>query len=131
MSYTPGPWRWEVNMKGKSIQLCGGHPLFDLTVMDFVRWGMAGAKPRVMAEDGSQLFLHDAEQFRKPIEGREHHASWFQGINHPDMNLIAAAPEMYEALKDILNADAIGYSELIEAALKAARAAIAKAEGKE
>jgi hypothetical protein len=61
-----------LNRKSKQVQLCGGVPRFDLTVMDFVRWG---------------------------IPGRDHHADWFQTIDHPDAHLIAAAPTMLEALE--------------------------------
>jgi hypothetical protein len=41
--HTPGPWRWEFNAERKSVDLVGGRPMFDLTVMDFARWGMGNA----------------------------------------------------------------------------------------
>lgn len=126
--FTPGPWRWEVNMKSKRIQLCGGKPQFDLTVMDFTRWGMNGARPRVLDYSDMKL-LKEAEDFRVVIPGREHHASWLQGIDHPDMNLIAAAPDMYEALKALVEGidEYDGFVALGD--MVTARAALAKADG--
>jgi hypothetical protein len=97
---TPGPWRWEVSLKSKSIQLCGGRPRFDLTVMDFVRWGMGGARPRFLKpSEHIGMLMTDAEEFAVHVEGREHHADWFQSLDHPDAHLIAAAPDLYEAAK--------------------------------
>ena len=42
-THTPGPWRWEVNMKSKSLHLVGGKPQFDLTIIEPTRWGMGSA----------------------------------------------------------------------------------------
>ncbi len=42
-THTEGPWRWELSMQSKRLHLVGGRPQFDLTVMDFTRWGMGGA----------------------------------------------------------------------------------------
>ena len=97
--HTPGPWRWEVNEKHKTMQLVGGKPTYDLTVMDFERWGMYGAVARMRdtAEDGMNI-LYRCLDWAIPAKGREHHASWFKVIDHPDANLIAAAPDLLEAL---------------------------------
>ncbi len=90
--HTPGPWRWEVNHKSKQMDLCGGaRPKFDLTVMDCVRWGMGGAAFRFI---DARNIMHRADGLTVPVAGREHHASWFQTINHPDAILIAAAPDL-------------------------------------
>jgi hypothetical protein len=126
--HTPGPWRWEVNMNSKTIQLCGGKPQYDLTIMDFSRWGMNGARPRVL-DYADHMLLREAEDYRVIIPGREHHASWFQGIDHPDMNLIAAAPDLLEALKAMVDAYAPGFHTTGDTAYNLARDAIAKAEG--
>jgi hypothetical protein len=90
----PGPWRWEANLKSRSIELCGGRPRFDLTVMNFVRWGMGGAKPRFQT-DGLMV---GADKYTHPVPGREHHEDWFRGIAHPDADLIAHAPTDLAAL---------------------------------
>lgn len=98
--HTPGPWRWEVNLRSRQIKLCGGKPMFDLTVMDFVRWGMSGSQPRFLSVARPELMiLEKAETFAVPAEGREHHSDWFQVLNHPDAKLITAAPDMYDLLK--------------------------------
>jgi hypothetical protein len=96
--FTPGPWRWEINLRSKSIHLVGGKPRFDETVIDFSRWGMSGAKPTFRLNG----LLVDAEKFAQPIKGREHHASWCQTLNHPDARLIAAAPDLYFWAKELL-----------------------------
>jgi hypothetical protein len=84
---TRGPWRWELNEKGKTISLEGGKPKFDMSVIRFRRYGMAGAMPEFQV-DG---LMRPATDFAKVVPGREHHASWFKGIDHPDVNYIAAA----------------------------------------
>ncbi len=101
---TPGPWRWELNLKSRSVQLCGGNPksgfgAFDLTVMDFERWGMGGAKCRFRTGPETMNVMKPVENFAAIVIGREHHAEWFQCVAHPDANLIAAAPDMLAALK--------------------------------
>lgn len=98
MSYTKGPWRWEFNQSTKSIQLCGGKPAHDMTVMCFARVGMNGATPLVL-DPADPCVLVPASRFAQPLAGREHHKSWFQTLRQPDLDLIAAAPDMYEALK--------------------------------
>lgn len=128
--HTPGPWRWEVNLKARRIQLCGGDPKsgfgkYDHTVMDFVRWGTSGAQPRFLGDrDGHPTLLETADQFAVPVEGREHHATWFQGLSQPNANLIAAAPDLLEALKYVLTA----HGEQLTDAFEQAHKAIAKAE---
>lgn len=124
VSHTPGPWRWEVNLKSHVISLRGGsRPLYDWTVMDFVRWGMGNAQPRFIV-DG---LLCKAEEFRRVAPEREHHKEWFQLLSHPDANLIAAAPDMLDALKLVRRLwakdDDFQESRVIDAA-------IAKAEGR-
>lgn len=101
-THTAGPWRWEINAKHKNIALVGGKPRYDLTVMDFTRWGMGGAAPRLrdLAHDGMNI-LHracDRPDWIAPFQGREHHADWCAAITHADMVLIAAAPVLLESL---------------------------------
>ena len=99
--WTPGPWRWECRPMHHSIELCGGRPQYDLTILQPVRWGMGGASMRVQAHDGTSM-VGKAHEWQQPIPGREHHARWIQTIRHPDLDLIAAAPELYEALESLL-----------------------------
>lgn len=55
---TPGYRQWHGNTKTKQIRLATKHA-GTLIVMDFVRWGMQGAKPRFQ-KDG---LMHGAEKF--------------------------------------------------------------------
>lgn len=90
---TPGRWYWNVNPRAKliSLQSEGGMRQF---VIDFARWGMNSAQPRFQV-DG---LMRDAQDCLQIVEGREHHADWYQTINHPDANLIARAPELLSSL---------------------------------
>lgn len=104
--HTPGPWRWEVSGRYKRVTLCGGRPLYDLTVMEFARWGMSNAQPAFREiEDGMDLLhkLSEKPNWITPILGREHHSDWCATIEHPDAVLIAAAPELLAALKEMLD----------------------------
>lgn len=136
-AHTPGPWRWEFNAEHRRVHLVGGRPRFDLTIMDFERWGMNGATMRLRdtAHDGMQLLyrVHEREDWIAPEKGREHHKSWHQLVTHPDARLIAAAPDMLEALRKavVLLAGACVHSPELEPheTYEAVSAAIAKATG--
>lgn len=127
---TPGPWRWEINRKHKSINLCGGLPAgtFDKTVLGFERYGMNGAAPvfHNWTADGWGGKPNRADKLAVEQVGREHHSDWFALVDHPNAHLIAAAPELLEELirmaKDM---DSLGYD------VTHARAAIAKALGEQ
>lgn len=104
VAHTPGPWRWEINLSSRQLQLCGGDPkggfgAYDHTVMDFVRWGMSGAQPRFL--DAKKTLLTEASTYAEVVEGREHHKAWFQTLSHPDARLIAASPCLFKACKEI------------------------------
>lgn len=102
--HTPGPWRWEINRSSKVLHLVGGQPhQYDLTIMDFDRWGMsrAVATLRDTAEDGMNIMhrLCDRPDWIAPFPGRAHHADWCADVTHPDMRLMAAAPDLLGALR--------------------------------
>ncbi len=126
--FTPGPWRWEVNHKSKQVQLCGGAcPKYDLTVMDFARWGMGGAAPRFSDERG---IMHRSDGLTVTVAGREHHAAWFQDIRHSDARLIATAPELLEALQEMYDSACTNASSTpSKAAFLKARVTLAKVAG--
>ena len=136
--HTPGPWRWELSEKSKRLHLVGGRPMYDLTVMDFERWGMSGATMRLRdpAHDGLQLLyrVHERPDWIKPEPGREHHKSWHQLLTHPDAKLMAAAPDLLNELKecrDLLksyeNISRNNFESLMLELIEAIEAAIAKA----
>ena len=133
--HTPGPWRWEFNAEHKRLHLVGGRPQYDLSIMDFDRWGMGGAVAtlRDTSEDGMNIMhrLCDRPDWIAPFPGRAHHARWCSDVTHPDMRLIAAAPDLLEALEDcvaVMDRELAGL-KVIQPELSAARAAIAKATG--
>ena len=103
-AHTEGPWRWEFNREHKSLHLVGGRPQYDLTILDFDRWGMnrAIATLRDPDEDGMNVMhrLCDRPDWVAPFPGRAHHASWCADVTHPDMRLMAAAPDLLRYLKE-------------------------------
>jgi hypothetical protein len=90
---------------------------------------MNGAAPTFIDH---RLIMHRADSNLAVVEGREHHASWFKTIDHPDAWLIAAAPCLLHALKlaeDFMAGfEGDELQEGIGDRLAAIRAAIAKAE---
>lgn len=128
--HTAGPWRWEFNEKHRSVHLVGGKPTYDLTIMDFSRWGMRGAgiNLRDTAHDGLNLMhkLHERRDWIAPFPGRQHHAHWCANVTHPDMRLIAAAPDLLEVAEMVLGMATV---DMPQALIDAAGLAAAKARG--
>lgn len=138
LKHTPGPWAWFGNASSNHLYLAtvhGGRRY----VMDFTRWGMRGAQPRFQPrERGGMVDAKDLLQFEvgdRSIVGSEAakkdgsvYRYDVRGINCADARLIAAAPELLDALRQmVVNSEADGkqYRDCHKKAL----AAIAKAEG--
>lgn len=130
--HTPGPWRWELNEQFKGLKLVGGDRPFDLTIIQPTRWGMDSATLliRDTAHDGLNLLhkLHERRDWIAPFDGRAHHAKWCADVTHPDMRLIASAPDLLAALECFERAYASRQIEKLDKAIMLARAAIAKAK---
>lgn len=121
--HTPGPWRWVVNPKHHSVELSRGS--YGDIVMSFERWGMGGATPMFNVNG----VLERAVDISEPEDGRMHHADWWRVINHPDANLIAAAPELLEALLRMRDEVREFLPNVCGEALTQAEAVIRKARG--
>lgn len=119
MSHTPGPWRWL--RRGQDGVHLGTPDRGLLIVMDFTRKGMTGAQPRFAVWKGEE---------RGRFGGVMRTADEIDLEAHPDARLVAAAPDLLRALKDLLQM--VSVDELIPESvsyMKEARAAVAKAEG--
>ena len=133
--FTPGPWRWEFNREHKVLHLVGGRPQYDLTIMDFDRWGMnrAIATLRDPEEDGMNIMhrLCDRPDWIAPFPGRAHHAAWCADVTHPDMRLMAAAPDLLDELQSVLDWAVTVRAPLRNQEIKSIRKVIAKATGEQ
>jgi hypothetical protein len=142
--HTPGPWRWEFNRQSKTIALHGGKPKFDLTILEPCRWGMGGAglELRDPSKDGLNLLckVHERDDWVKAFPNRDHHKHWCATVDHPDMRLIEAAPDLLAIVKELVeierrdsltDPDQAATDAHRERSWEAARAAIAKATGEE
>jgi len=122
--HTPGPWKWYLDMHGM-IDLRTPHS-GQLLVMDY---GSMPTKRPVLRfaergpDDRGGLMLPANKMVGELVK------IGFVDIDNPDARLIEAAPEMYDALRDVgcafsdIEIDKLGIRVLIEKV----RAAIAKA----
>lgn len=137
--HTPGPWAWMGNGYAGQMYLATTHS-GRRYVMGFRRWGPQGAQPEFQS-DGRLVPAKDLIQFEVGdgtavgMEAAKADPSVYRfdidGIDHPDARLIAAAPELLEALEHLLKVrerDGVK-PQSRDAAEAKARAAIAKATG--
>lgn len=89
--HTPGPWMWQANPAG-DIRLATPDR-GNLTVMDFARKGMQRAEPRFAVWQGVER-----ERLGGIMHGVTELIEKEGDLVHPDALLIAAAPDLHEAL---------------------------------
>lgn len=96
--HCPGPWGWFGSDKAPVLATHRGGRIL---VMDFVRSGMNGAAPRFQSNhvmkraDAFPVFevSPEAQVYSPSIYRRD-----IVAIRHPDAALIAAAPELWDAI---------------------------------
>ena len=119
-TFTAGPWYWHADSYGNISLRTPDRG--NLIVMDFVRKGVRSGVPRFAK------WPHMDQIPRDRLGGIMH-----EGTDHPDARLIAAAPDLYAALKLTL-AELEAYELPTDpmhpqrVAVEAARAALAKVE---
>ncbi|MCZ7856039.1 hypothetical protein O9X81_05385 [Agrobacterium salinitolerans] len=137
VKHTPGPWKWFGNASSNHVYLATTHS-GRRYVMDFVRWGMRGAQPRFQPAKGGMIDAKDLLQFEVGdrdivgIDAAKKDGSVYRydvrGINCADARLIAAAPDLLEALH--LVGMSAGWQYLTMETRAVIEAAIARAEGR-
>ncbi|AEW94640.1 MULTISPECIES: hypothetical protein [Streptomycetaceae] len=85
----PGPWRWRGNTASRHLRLQspqrGG-----MTVMDFVRWGMQGARPRFDTE-GLMYPADEMAEYEVAAWSTDICRKDVVDIDHPDAQFIEHA----------------------------------------
>lgn len=109
--HTPGPWEWFGNARNNEVYLATTHN-GRRYVMGFDRWGMRGAQPTFQpAERGlvpaANLFTFEVGNPEvRGVDAAKSDDSVYRldinGIDCADARLIAAAPDLLEALLEIL-----------------------------
>lgn len=138
--WTPGPWGW--------FGTAGYYPDLYLAtkhsgrrhVMEFKRWGMKGAQPVFQPADEGMVDAKALLKFEvgdrsvRGVEEARKNTSVYRmdicGIDCADARLIASAPEIADALDEILNYSGGADSALDDPyVMERAQAALAKAKG--
>lgn len=142
--HTPGPWAWFGNRSGGVYLATPDRGR--RYVMGFRRYGMNGAQPTFSigsimhpAADLVAFAVGDgtARGFKEADKDGSVYRYDVSEIDHADARLIAAAPDLLEALADVMgilgraesNASGNPEFDYIGPRVAAARAAIAKARG--
>jgi hypothetical protein len=137
VKHTPGPWGWFGNGKTNDVYLATKHS-GRRYVMGFRRWGMRGAQP--MFQPGNRGLVTADTLFTFEVGSREVRGVEqakaddsvyrldINGIDCADAHLIAAAPDLYEAVEALLVSHRQGVGQCCAAADKGL-AAIARARG--
>lgn len=130
--YTPGPWAWFGNAGSNSLYLATTHS-GRRYVMGFKRWGMRGAQPQFQPSgqglvDASELFEfavgnRDVRGVTQAKADTSVYRLDVTGIDCADARLIAAAPELVGALRNLANGS--------EGSLDRALALLARIDGEE
>lgn len=131
--HTPPPWGWFGNQHGFQLATPDRGRQF---VMTFARMGMQGAQPRFQTKgrmvNAADLVRFEVDRTVQGMVAGKAAPSVYRydiiDIDHPDARLIAAAPDLLEALADIMRE----YRHIMgddTGEILAAYAAIAKATG--
>lgn len=139
--HTPGPWRWFGDPKHGGIYLATTHS-GRRYVMDFKRHRMQAAQPRFQVNGrmvpASELCTfevanNDVVGYKAARANPSVYRYDIDGIDHPDARLMEEAPNLLEALEDLVAVQngppLVRYETQWAEAMAKAEAAIAKAKG--
>lgn len=138
---TKGPWHWSGNPDSRQLALStwisgAGR----CNVMDFVRWGMQGARPRFMTD----LWMHPVQdpdlvyEVDQTATSRNHPTVYradIVGIRHPDAEFIARSRQDVDDLLAVIAGveavcDQYDEDDAVAVVLKAVRDVLQPGDGK-